>query len=183
LADVHASPPLRIFAMSAPSTAASRSASSKMRNGALPPSSIDTRSTCSADCSMSVLPTAVEPVNDSLRARGSLMSGSIVRPDDFAVMTFTTPPGRPASSRICASASIDSGVCLAGLTTHVQPAAIAGPILRVPIASGKFHGVMKMHGPTGCCIVSTRPAPVSLTVKRPLMRTASSAYQRKKFAP
>ena len=96
--------------------------------------------------------------------RGSLMSGSIVRPEDFAVMTFTTPPGRPASSRIPASASIDSGVCLAGLTTHVQPAAMAGPILRVPIASGKFHGVMKMHGPTGCFIVSTRPTPVSLTV-------------------
>ena len=79
-------------------------------------------------------------------------------------MTLTTPPGRPASSRIPASASIDSGVCLAGLTTHVQPAAIAGPILRVPIASGKFQGVMKMHGPTGCLIVSTRPTPVSLTV-------------------
>ena len=71
--------------------------------------------------------------------------------------TFSTPPGSPASSRIWASASIDSGVCLAGLTTIVQPAAIAGPILRVPIASGKFHGVMNTHGPTGCCIVSTRP--------------------------
>ena len=79
-------------------------------------------------------------------------------------------------------ASIDSGVCLAGLTTIVQPAAIAGPTLRVPMASGKFHGVMKTHGPTGCCIVSTRPLPFSLTWKRPLMRTASSAYQRKKLA-
>jgi hypothetical protein len=28
------------------------------------------------------------------------------------------------------------------LTIIVQPAAIAGPILRVPIASGKFHGVI-----------------------------------------
>ena len=64
-------------------------------------------------------------------------------------MTFSTPAGSPASSRICASASIDSGVSFAGLTTIVQPAAIAGPILRVPIASGKFHGVMKTHGPTG----------------------------------
>ena len=79
-------------------------------------------------------------------------------------------------------ASIESGVCLAGLTTIVQPAAIAGPTLRVPMASGKFQGVMKTHGPTGCCMVRTRPAPVSLTVKRPLMRTASSLYQRKKFA-
>jgi hypothetical protein len=38
---------LRIFASSAPSTAASRSASSKTKNGALPPSSIDTLSTWS----------------------------------------------------------------------------------------------------------------------------------------
>ena len=35
-----------------------------------------------------------------------------------------------------------SGVSCAGLTIIVQPAAIAGPILRVPIASGKFHGVI-----------------------------------------
>ena len=94
-------------------------------------------------------------------------------------MTLTTPSGSPASWRIFAIASIESGVCLAGLTTQVQPAAIAGPTLRVPIASGKFQGVMKMHGPTGCCIVSTRLRPFSATWKRPLMRTASSAYQRK----
>ena len=47
---------LRILAIIAPSTAASRSASSKTRNGALPPSSIETRSTCSADCSISFWP-------------------------------------------------------------------------------------------------------------------------------
>ena len=35
-----------------------------------------------------------------------------------------------------------SGVSSAGLTMIVQPAASAGPILRVPIASGKFHGVI-----------------------------------------
>ena len=51
-------------------------------------------------------------------------------------------PGSPTSSKIFASASIESGVCCAGLMTIVQPAAIAGPILRVPIAAGKFHGVI-----------------------------------------
>ena len=54
-----------------------------------------------------------------------------------------TPSGSPHSSRIWASVSIDSGVSCAGLATIVQPAAIAGPILRVPIAIGKFQGVMK----------------------------------------
>ena len=48
-----------------------------------------------------------------------------------------------------ARASIDSGVCWAGLTTMVHPAATAGPILRVPIAMGKFHGVISRQGPTG----------------------------------
>ena len=102
-------------------------------------------------------------MNDSLRSRGSAISGAVVSPEAVAVNRLSTPPGSPASSRIWASASIDSGVCPAGLTTIVQPAAIAGPILRVPIASGKFHGVMNRHGPTGCCIVSTRPAPLAAT--------------------
>ena len=79
------------------------------------------------------------------------------------MIRLSTPFGRPASSRIFASISIDSGVCCAGLTTIVQPAAIAGPTLRVPIASGKFHGVISRHGPTGCFIVSSRPWPFGAT--------------------
>ena len=31
----------------------------------------------------------------------------------------------------------------------VQPAATAGATLRVAMASGKFHGVISRHGPTG----------------------------------
>ena len=106
---------------------------------------------------MSLRPTSVEPVNDSLRVRGSRISGSMTAPLERAVMTFSTPAGSPASARICASMSIESGVSLAGFATIVQPAAIAGPILRVPIASGKFQGVMNTHGPTGWRIVSKRP--------------------------
>ena len=108
----------------------------------MPPSSIDVRSRPSADCSTSIRPTSVEPVKVSLRSRGSPMIGLETSPEDFEVTTLSTPAGSPASSRICASAYIDSGVCCAGLMTIVQPAAIAGPILRVPIAIGKFHGVI-----------------------------------------
>ena len=43
--------------------------------------------------------------------------------------------------------------------TTVQPAASAGAILRVAIASGKFHGVIRKHGPTGCCDTIMRPVP------------------------
>ena len=97
-------------------------------------------------------------------------------------MRLRTPSGRPASVRICASASIDSGVCFAGLTIIVHPAATAGPILRVPMAAGKFHGVMSRHGPTGCFMVSSRPAPLGSFDHRPEIRTASSENQRRNSA-
>ena len=95
----------------------------------------------------------------SLRSRGSRMIGSITSPVRDVVTTFSTPSGSPASASAWASHSIVSGVSPAGLTTIVQPAAMAGPILRVPMASGKFHGVIIRHGPTGCLSVSSRVAP------------------------
>ena len=80
-------------------------------NGALPPSSIDSRSRFSDACSISLRPTSVEPVKESLRSRESAISGPIVSPEEEAVIRLSTPGGRPASSRIWASISIDSGVC------------------------------------------------------------------------
>ena len=41
----------------------------------------------------------------------------------------------------------------------VQPAATAGAILRVAMASGKFHGVISRHGPTGFLVTSSRDLP------------------------
>ncbi len=136
------------------------SASSKTRNGALPPSSIETFSTPSAACAISFCPTSVDPVKLSLRSLGSSMMGLATSPEEVAVITLSTPFGNPASSRSWARAIIESGVSFAGLTTMVQPAAIAGPILRVPIALGKFQGVMKKQGPTGWRITRTRLAPL-----------------------
>ena len=66
-----------------------------------------------------------------------------------------------------AKASALSGVWAAGLRIIVQPAASAGPILRVAMASGKFHGVMARHGPTGCFMVSRRVAPLGAVDQRP----------------
>ena len=68
------------------------------------------------------------------------------------VTTFKTPAGTPAISASLASASAQSGVSSEGLTTTVQPAAKAGPTLRVIMAIGKFHGVMAAQIPTGCLI-------------------------------
>ena len=108
-------------------------------------------------------PTSVEPVNDSLRSRGSAISGPVVSLGGGRGDQVEHAGRQPDLLEDLASTSIDSGVCWAGLTTIVQPAAIAGPILRVPIASGKFHGVISRHGPTGCCIVSSRPWPFGAT--------------------
>jgi hypothetical protein len=87
------------------------------------------------------------------------MIGSLTSPVRRVVMTLTTPAGTPQPASRSARSSIVSGVCWAGLTTIVQPAAIAGPILRVPMARGKFHGVTMNVGPTGCFIVTSRVAP------------------------
>ena len=64
----------------------------------------------------------------------------------------------------------------------MQPAATAGPIFRVPIANGKFHGVIINVGPTGRFIVINRVAPSGEVDHRPEIRTASSLNQRKNSA-
>lgn len=158
-AAVQASPMFRIFAPIAPSTAASMSASSKTRNGALPPSSIEVRSTLFVACAMSCLPTGVEPVKDTFRSLGSSMMGFEIADAEAPETTLSTPAGSPASSIVCAKYWLVSGVRRAGLRTMVHPAATAGATLRVPIARGKFHGVMSRHGPTGLRTVSIRRLP------------------------
>ena len=70
-------------------------------------------------------------------------------PDEREGMTLTTPAGTPASCRIGISARMVSGVSDAGFRMTVQPAASAGPILRVAMAAGKFHGVTSTATPAG----------------------------------
>src|SRR5665647_367692 len=173
LAAVQAWPMLRNFAAIAPSTALSRSASSKSTNGALPPSSIEVRRMPWADCWISCWPTAVDPVKLSFRRRGSAMIDPDTAEDREVVMTFTTPAGRPASSNSLTRYRVVSGVSAAGLITTVQPAASAGAILRVAMASGKFHGVIRKLGPTGCCDTIMRPVPSGLVPYRPHDRVAA----------
>ncbi len=64
----------------------------------------------------------------------------------------------------------------------MQPAPSAGPILRVAIAAGKFHGVTSTQTPTGWCTTMIRFAPDGAVVTMPSIRTVSSAYQRKNSA-
>ena len=128
-------------------------------NGALPPSSSETFFTCPAHCAISSLPTSVEPVKPSLRTSGfDVISRADrrrvlrVAGDDAEDAAAAGRPPRRASS----TASAVSGVCSAGLSTIVQPAASAGAALRVGIAAGKFHGVMPAVTPTGSLVTTMR---------------------------
>ncbi len=80
-------------------------------------------------------PTAVEPVNDTLRTRGSATSASPISLP-CPVTTESTGPGSPASRKQSASASAVSGVSSAGLRTTALPAASAGAILWIASRPG-----------------------------------------------
>jgi len=124
--------------------------------GALPPSSSATFFTVPAHWRISSLPTAVEPVKDSLRTAGLAVSSPPTSGARLVVTMLSTPAGRPARSASTASASAHSGVSSAGLITIVQPAARAGPALRVIIAIGKFHGVIAATTPIACLTTTMR---------------------------
>src|SRR5262245_45252447 len=140
---------LRILAIMAPSMAASMSASSNTMKGALPPSSIAGLTTLSAASCRSLRPTSVEPVKETTRTRGSCNMVLTTLPDERDGMTLTAPAGTPASCRIGISASMVSGVSEAGLSTTVQPAASAGPILRAATIRGRHMPLSHQQRDTG----------------------------------
>ena len=157
LAQTQVWPVLRYLLAIAPFTASSRSASSNTMNGALPPSSMLVFFTVGAHCASSFAPTSVDPVKVSLRTSGLEVSSAPSSPAG-PVMTLQTPGGKPARSASAAMASAENGVWLAGRTTPVQPAAQPGPVFRVIIAAGKFHGVMATKTPIGSfCTMMRRP--------------------------
>ena len=80
-----------------------------------------------------------------------LMAAPAVSP--YPGTMFTTPGGNPASVISSPTRSAVSGVCSAGLSTTVHPAASAGPSFQAIISSGKFHGMICPTTPTGSCRV------------------------------
>jgi hypothetical protein len=64
----------------------------------------------------------------------------------------------------------------------VQPAASAGPTLRVIIAAGKFHGVIAAQTPMGCLSTTMRWPPRCGCSTSPSTRLASSANHSMKEA-
>src|SRR5512146_1757469 len=96
-----------------------------------------------------MLPTADEPVKESFLTIGVEVISAPISVS-APVTTENTPFGSPARSASSHIAKAENGVCGAGFTTMVQPAASAGPDLRVIIAEGKFHGVIAAQTPIGC---------------------------------
>ncbi len=142
-------PWLNQVASTTPSTAASRSASSKTRKGDLPPSSSVSPLPVPAVARRISRPTSVEPVKATLSTPGWATSAAPVAPSP--VTMFTTPAGRPTSAQISAKASAVSGVYSAGFSTTVLPAASAGATFQASISSGKFHGITCPQTPQGPC--------------------------------
>ena len=166
---MHVWPLLRYLQSSAPATASSTSASSKTMNGALPPSSSEIFLTCFAHCAIRSFPTSVEPVKPSLRTVELPVSSPPIRGASSAepVTSSKTPSGNPASRPRRAIAIADSGVCSAGFSTIVQPAARAGADLRAGIAAGKFHGVMPAVTPTGSFVTTIRRSSANVGIVSP----------------
>ena len=94
-----------------------------------------------------------------------------------------TPSGIPARLPSSAKANADNGVSSAGLITMVQPAAIAGAILRVIMAIGKFQGVIATQTPIGCLRTIKRLSLQVVLKIDPSTRFASSANHSTKEAP
>ena len=67
------------------------------------------------------------------------------------------------------------GVKDAGLSTTVHPATSAGAVFQVGIAKGKFQGVIKATGPTGCRSVKLSVLRDSEGMVLPWMRKPSPA--------
>src|SRR6516225_8627103 len=120
---------------SAPSTAASQSASAKKTFGDLPPNSSVTRLSVSAALFTMIFPTAALPVNATLSTPGCATSAApVTSPTPFT--TLTTPGGSPTSSNQFATSSAVNGVCSAGFSTLVHPAAIAGANFHAAMSNG-----------------------------------------------
>ncbi len=131
----HTSPWLPKMPQALPGMASARSASAKTMLGLFPPSSRVTRFSESAQVRMMCWPIALEPVKLILSTSGCSSRGwpaSGPRP----VSTLSTPAGTPASSAARARPRAVRGVCSAGFSTTVQPAARAGATFWLAISRG-----------------------------------------------
>ena len=130
------------------SRARSRSASSQITIGFLPPSSRLTRFSVFAARVLISTPVSVWPVKLMTRTSGWSTIALPTSPPE-PVTTLTTPSGSPPSSSSSTKRTRHAGVSEAGLMTAVLPQMSAGNSFQAGIATGKFHGVMIPTTPIG----------------------------------
>ena len=121
-------PPVRI-----PSTADSRSASSKTITGALPPSSRWATLRSGAAAVATAIPARVEPVMEIIRGTGCAASRA---PVSRSPQTRLTTPGGKTSCALRTSQAEEAGVVSEGFSTAVLPAASAGASFQMAIIAG-----------------------------------------------
>ena len=93
--------------------------------------------------------------------------------------TDTRPLGTPASSKALASSSSAQQVNSGGLAITALPVASPGPRYSSGIVTGKFHGVIATHTPTGRWKVNIRLLRSVVGIVSPESRLTSSAALRK----
>ena len=143
---VQRSPLLLKIMKTAASSARARSASSKITNGLLPPSSM-LNFFSPAACTMR-WPVSVEPVKEIARTSGWRHSGSPTsRPVPCTMLS--TPAGMPASIASSPSRAALMGLSSLIFSTAVLPNARQGAVFHVAVMKGTFHGLMSAHTPTG----------------------------------
>jgi len=123
-----------------PSTALSKSASSKMTKGDLPPSSREKLLVALRRGLANRAPNFRRTGERNLVDVGMFhqcFAGRSIAGNDVH-----DARGEPASWQICANASAVRGVNSAGFSTTVFPVASAGAIFHASMSNGKFHGMI-----------------------------------------
>ena len=129
-------------------TAASRSVSAKIRNGAFPPSSRETGVRFAPADAATSLPVATDPVNATRPTSGCATSAAPAS-SPIPCTTLKAPSGIPASRVMSARSEAVSGAHSGGFAITASPAASAGAIRQVASISGAFHGVITTATPAG----------------------------------
>mmetsp|Transcript_1269 Transcript_1269/g.3773 ORF Transcript_1269/g.3773 Transcript_1269/m.3773 type:complete len:299 (-) Transcript_1269:2263-3159(-) len=150
----HVCPAFRNFAIIAPETALSISASSKTIKGAFPPSSRD--SFFNPARLANHFPTLVDPVKLIFFTTSDSVIASPTRSLSFVTIISKASLGTPASYANSTNFNAHNGVNSLGFKSTEHPLANAAATFLVTIAAGKFHGVITPTTPTGCLMTEHR---------------------------
>src|SRR5215469_2630780 len=165
-------PAHRYAASRAASAARSRSASSRITIGPLPPSS---RSwVLPAARAATLAPVATDPMKPTPCTPGCPATASPTTGPGPG-RKLNTPAGRPAAVMVSASSAQQAEVVGAGTQITTLPPASAGANSSAPIVYGQFHGLITPTTPSGTRRFSTRRAASVEGGAAPARRLASSA--------